>query len=102
MWNLSALDADSTLVVGYKFELPDYNTNSRSDEPYKTVKREYLIITWISMIGTVGGTLGMFVGFSLIGTSEWLYGCIRSIVVRAKLGLRNKETASKEESKVLP
>ena len=80
-WNLSAIDADSTIVVGYKFELPDFNRDPRSDEPYKTVKREYLIITWISMIGTVGGTLGMFVGFSLIGTSKWLSGCIRSIVL---------------------
>ena len=80
-WNLSAIDADSTIVVGYKFELPDFNRDPRSDEPYKTVKREYLIITWISMIGTVGGTLGMFEGFSLIGTSQWLSGCIRSIVL---------------------
>ena len=26
----------------------------------------------ISLIGNVGGTLGLFVGFSFLGTSEWL------------------------------
>ena len=40
--------------------------------PKVSVKEEYLITNEISLIGNVGGTLGMFVGFSFIGTIEWL------------------------------
>ena len=79
-------------VVGYKFALPKFNRGIRSRKPYKTVKKEYLINTLISLIGTVGGTMGMFVGFSFIGTSEWLSGNIKSIV--AKLKLRAKESST--------
>ena len=45
--------------------------NQRSREPFKTVRREYWLMSTMSMVGNVGGTLGMFVGFSFIGTSEW-------------------------------
>ena len=38
---------------------------------FKTVHTEYLIISGNSVLGTVGGTIGMFVGFSLMGASEW-------------------------------
>ena len=32
------------------------------------VYEEYLIFDAIGMIGSVGGTLGMFIGFSMIGS----------------------------------
>ena len=47
---------------------PEFGT---SNAPFKIVKREYLIMTWMSFIGNVGGTLGLFVGFSFVTTSEW-------------------------------
>ena len=45
----------------------------RALEPSKTVKTEYWIMSSLSFVGNVGGTLGMFVGFSFIGTSEWCF-----------------------------
>ena len=37
----------------------------RYGRPYKmTVSREYLVYDFIGMVGSVGGTLGMFIGFS--------------------------------------
>ena len=45
-------------------------------EPFKTVNVEYLEMTLMSLIGSVGGTLGMFVGFSFMGmleSSEWFW-----------------------------
>ena len=58
---------------------------TRSKSPYKTVKMEYLINTLVSLIGTVGGTLGMFIGFSFIGTSDWLWSNIKSIITKSRL-----------------
>ena len=45
----------------------------RALEPSKTVKTEYWIMSDLSFVGNVGGTMGMFVGFSFIGTSEWCF-----------------------------
>ena len=52
------------------FGTPKSTIDTRSDMPFKTVKREYWIMSWLSLIGNVGGTLGMFVGFSVITTAE--------------------------------
>ena len=30
----------------------------------------------ISLIGNGGGTMGMFIGFSVIGMSEWIMGTV--------------------------
>ena len=57
-------------VVRFEFDSPMTSLDSRMMKPFKTVHEEYLIVTWITLIGNVGGTMGMFVGFSIIGTSE--------------------------------
>ena len=53
------------------FEPPFGTVDIMSNALFKIVKREYLIMTWMSFVGNVGGTLGLFVGFSLVTTSEW-------------------------------
>ena len=37
-----------------------------------TVHEEYLVYDLISMIGSVGGTLGMCIGFSFTGMISWI------------------------------
>ena len=32
-----------------------------------TIQKEYLIHDFIGMLGSIGGTLGMFIGFSFLG-----------------------------------
>ena len=59
-------------LMDYTFQLPVDTRSLRSDYPFKIVKKEYLIMTWMTLVGNVGGTLGMFIGFSFITTSEWL------------------------------
>ena len=46
--------------------------NHRSEEPFKIVRKEYLIMSGISLVGNVGGMLGLFIGFSFLGISEWI------------------------------
>ena len=62
------------LIISLSFDVVSQCTRElRALEPYKTVKREYWIMPGLSFVGNVGGTLGMFVGFSFIGTSEWFF-----------------------------
>ena len=39
---------------------------------FKTVHIEYLEKTFSELFGTVGGTLGLLVGFSILGSLEWM------------------------------
>ena len=56
----------------YKFVMPKGSDILRFDKPFKFVKEEYLVITGSSLVGNIGGTLGMFVGISFISTLEWI------------------------------
>ena len=68
------------LVIEVKFDTaPESVWNLRSVDNFKTVKTEYLIISTLSFVGNVGGTMGMFVGFSFIGTSEWFLASTQTI-----------------------
>ena len=64
-------DPTYMIVVEIQFEVPSDLKNVGSVKPFKTVKTEYLITTFMSLVGNVGGTLGMFVGFSFIGMADW-------------------------------
>merc|ERR1711884_367137 len=59
-------------VLQFKFQRPVVSWQSLMNRPFKTVRTETLIMPWLSLIGNIGGTLGMCVGFSFIGTSEWI------------------------------
>ena len=59
-------------VFDYSFKQPTHSLQLRSEKLMKTVKEEYLVISGMSLAGNIGGTLGMFIGFSFIGTSEWI------------------------------
>ena len=43
-----------------------------SNPPYSRVFHEYVIMPEISLIGNVGGTLGMFIGFSFSGLMAFM------------------------------
>ena len=62
---------DSTFIIDYAFSPPDATKALRNDFPYKTVHEEYLILDEMTMIGSVGGTLGLFTGFSFFGATVW-------------------------------
>ena len=54
-----------------EFGSPHASLDLRTTRPVKFVIKEYFIINAMSLVGNIGGTLGMFVGFSFITTSEW-------------------------------
>ena len=49
------------------------------DSDMFNVYEEYLIYDAIGMIGSVGGTLGMFIGFSMTGVISWIFVYFKSV-----------------------
>ena len=70
-WN-GTFTSENGRILEWRFVQPKWRREQRSEAPFKTVHREMLKMSGMSLIGNVGGTLGMFIGFSFIGTSEWL------------------------------
>ena len=81
-------------LMDYTFQLPVDTRSLRSDYPFKIVKKEYLIMTWMTLVGNVGGTLGMFIGFSFLNSTEWI------IVWLAKIWRYMQKAVQKEETQL--
>ena len=60
-------------MFGYQFEAPKATRKQLSKEPFKNVKREVWVVTFASLVGNVGGTLGMLIGFSFFMGFEKIY-----------------------------
>ena len=75
----------NSISFEYNFGFPHSTPLVRSYELFKTIKEKYVIISWMSLLGNVGGTLGMFRGFSFITTSEWAIDAGLSVWKRCKL-----------------
>ena len=78
-WNWGYYDPRHSFIMEYSFSLDRKSKGAeerlmkhRSEEPYKIVCKEYLIMSGISLVGNVGGMLGLFIGFSFLGISEWI------------------------------
>ena len=61
-------------IIEYEIDLPYSSKETRTNEPFKTSHEEYFIWNTFTFVGTVGGTLGLFLGFSFQGTFDWLWG----------------------------
>ena len=59
-------------TTGYLFDKSRWVRGLRSETVQKIIRKEYLINSFISLVGTIGGTLGMFVGLSIMGVTQWL------------------------------
>ena len=76
---------DQGLVIEVKFDTtPKSLWKWRTKEPFKTVKTEYYIMSGLTFVGNIGGTLGMFVGFSFIGVAEWYLGLVAALMAEDK------------------
>ena len=77
--------------LGQIFRTQPLNASGNSNTIYEIVYRipnknmyvseEYLIYDEINVIGSVGGTLGMFIGFSMTGVVSWVFSKIRKFRV---------------------
>ena len=46
------------------------------------VEEEYLVHDFIGMLGSIGGTLGMFIGFSFVGISSFIMKHLQFLILR--------------------
>ena len=91
-WNWGYYDPRHSFIIEYSFGLDKKSKEAderlkthRSEEPYKIVRKEYLILSGMSFVGNVGGMLGLFIGFSFLGISEWIVdGLARAWAARLK------------------
>ena len=66
----------SSMLFEYEFDSPSSTNSNRFRVPLKVVKTEYEVFPFISLVGVVGGTLGMFVGMSFMGIAEQLISAV--------------------------
>ena len=71
-WDWTGKDSKRSHILEFKFEKPKMSLGGKSLQPLKKVSVEHLSISLMSLVGNVGGTLGMFIGFSFIGFAEWI------------------------------
>ena len=64
-------DPNNETTIEYQFAPPMMTT----------VQQEYLIFDTIGMIGSVGGTLGMFIGFSFTGVTTFILDFIQARII---------------------
>ena len=77
------------LEIGYALSKDD----RKSGKPFVYVTEESYVWNPNSLIGTVGGTLGLFIGFSFHGTFDWVSDKIVWLLSRRQ----NKQKKMKEK-----
>ena len=63
---------NETILLYMTFDHLDWSKGDRSKELQVDLFKEYYVWSGFSLIGNVGGQMGLFIGFSFIGCFEWL------------------------------
>ena len=78
-----------TVIFTYKFDTPETTD----------VFSEYIIVDTMTMIGSIGGTLGLYVGFNFFDFAMQIMGWIQMLVVKISQSSIFKEEKKKEQKK---
>ena len=79
------------LTIELIFDSPKQTKDVRSVHPFKFVKTEYWVMSGMTLVGNVGGTLGMFIGFSFIGVSQWIMDLVNRKIHTPSVYRRHKK-----------
>ena len=82
----------STQISTSGTNMADFWYRFYSQEPHVDVKEEYLILDFVAMVGSVGGTLGMCIGFSFSNCFVIVTNQFGQMIRRLK-GVRVEEKA---------
>ena len=75
--HISVTSEDHVVKFAYSFSLPRTTI----------VFDEYLILDTIAMIGSIGGTLGLFVGFSFSNVSSYVINVMKSLITNNRTNI---------------
>ena len=64
--------SENSFEFSLAIDHPDWQTFDRGLELKVEVKKEYLLWSITTLVGNVGGQLGLFLGFSFAGFMAWL------------------------------
>ena len=56
----------------YKFSVSESSGGMRTNEPTKQLHSEVYLVTPMGLVANIGGTLGLFIGFSFSGSLIWI------------------------------
>ena len=76
---LDSDDLDNTIILQLRIDHLDWSKGDWSKELSLDVYTEYYVWTGVSLIGNVGGQLGLFIGFSFLGSWVWLMSKVHLI-----------------------
>ena len=84
----SGLTDQSEWLNGYWFNIriePPVSSRSRGgNSPNKKLFKEYYVLDLLQLIGTIGGTLGLMIGFSFIGWISWISNYLTKLASKLK------------------
>ena len=72
-------DPDDVFVLTISVSDPESSRGRMTIIPQVRVHQEYLVWTWYSLLGNAGGQMGLWVGFSFIGTTIWALNLFKKI-----------------------
>ena len=72
-------DPDDVFVLTISISDPESSRGGMTIIPQVRVHQEYLVWTWYSLLGNAGGQMGLWVGFSFIGTTTWALNLFKKI-----------------------
>ena len=85
--DLSFEGSNNRAAINYKFVPPFVrNRDVRTLKPFKYKHIEYLVMPMMTLIGNVGGILGLFVGFSFANTYKWCVASMGKALLQIKSG----------------
>ena len=83
----------ATVIFTYKFDTPETTD----------VFSEYIIVDTMTMIGSIGGTLGLYVGFSFFDFAMQILGWIQMLAVKiSQSSIFKEEKKNKQKKEVKP
>ena len=67
------------------YDVREFYYEFANSENHMRAFQEYLIYDTMGMIGSIGGTLGMFIGFSMTGTISWTISYLKKFKTLRKI-----------------
>ena len=68
------------LILHISFDYLDWSRGDRTKELELEVLSEYYVWNAFSLVGNVGGQLGLFISFSFIGCFGWLMEHVKKLL----------------------
>ena len=69
---------NESLLLALSFDDLDCSNGDGTKELEVEIWKEYYIMSGFSLVGNLGGQMGLFIGFSFLGCFSWLLSWIQS------------------------